>query len=430
MDTSARRVRRASARAALSLGYIKILKCFLTISASWPYQIAGGKEYPLYKYYGRSLIPFGLTTITFEIWFLVDNFKVLSFFEVGHMYLTLFLAILSFARTFLPLYSRYAEIIERFLMSFHLVHFKHESSYHLKIYEKVEWLSHRVVTITMALGMICAAAFNLMPIINNIRSGAYKDHNKSVELAVYYSYPGVDSQDHYKFATIFNFYVVFGCAILIVGIDILMSLFIIQIIGHIEVLNNSLETFPKPNMSTDISNTDFEISKQSTVVTAPMFSVEENLIIKERIKQCVKHHLLIVSFTDDMSDFFGPVIAIYYLFHQVAGCIMLLELSAGDPQALTKYGPLTVTVFGQLIILSTIFEIVNTKSELLADTAYAVPWESMNMANQRSVCLLLRRLQQPIAVRALGVAAVNVQTMSTILKTSFSYFTFLKTLND
>ncbi|XP_063359736.1 uncharacterized protein LOC134648960 [Cydia amplana] len=330
------------------------------------------------------------------------------------MYLTLFFAALSIVRTFLPLYSRYGELVERFLLSFHLTHFKHKGSYHLKIYEKFEWVSHRVVIITMALGMFCAVVYNMIPIINNISSGAYKNDNKTVELSVYFSYPGFDPQDHYKFATIYNFYIVFVCAILVGGIDILMSLFVIQIIGHIEVLKNSLLTFPGPKKSTDIINAHFGGKKQFSVITAPMFTEEENLVIKEKIKDCVKHHLFIVSFTDDMSDFFGPVLAIYYLFHQVSGCILLLELSAGDPGALTKYGPLTVTIFGQLIIISTIFEIVNTKSELLATTAYLMPWEGMNVSNRRSVCLLLRRLQQPIAVRALGVTAVNVQTMSTV----------------
>ncbi|XP_063533542.1 odorant receptor 67a-like isoform X1 [Cydia strobilella] len=414
----------------LSVGYIKILKAFLTISASWPYQIAGGKVHSLYKYYGRCIIPFGVTAISFEVWFLIDNFNVLSLFEVGHMYLSLFLATLSIARTFLPLFSRYGEIVERFLLSFHLTHFKHKGSYHLKMYEKLEWLSHRVVIITLAFGMLCAVAYNMMPIINNISSGAYKNDNKTVELSVYFSYPGFDPQDHYKFATIFNFYVVFGCAILVSGIDLLMTLFVIQIIGHIEVLKNSLLTFPEPKKSTDIIKPHFGRIKQFAVLTAPMFTEEENLVIKEKLKDCVKHHLFIVSFTDDMSDFFGPVLAIYFLFHQVSGCILLLELSAGDPDALTKYGPLTVTIFGQLIIISTIYEIVNTKSELLATTAYSMPWECMNVSNRRSVCILLRRLQRPIAVRALGVTAVNVQTMSTILKTSFSYFTFLRTLND
>ncbi|XP_063533551.1 odorant receptor 67a-like isoform X2 [Cydia strobilella] len=378
----------------LSVGYIKILKAFLTISASWPYQIAGGKVHSLYKYYGRCIIPFGVTAISFEVWFLIDNFNVLSLFEVGHMYLSLFLATLSI------------------------------------MYEKLEWLSHRVVIITLAFGMLCAVAYNMMPIINNISSGAYKNDNKTVELSVYFSYPGFDPQDHYKFATIFNFYVVFGCAILVSGIDLLMTLFVIQIIGHIEVLKNSLLTFPEPKKSTDIIKPHFGRIKQFAVLTAPMFTEEENLVIKEKLKDCVKHHLFIVSFTDDMSDFFGPVLAIYFLFHQVSGCILLLELSAGDPDALTKYGPLTVTIFGQLIIISTIYEIVNTKSELLATTAYSMPWECMNVSNRRSVCILLRRLQRPIAVRALGVTAVNVQTMSTILKTSFSYFTFLRTLND
>ncbi|XP_061730031.1 uncharacterized protein LOC133534774 isoform X3 [Cydia pomonella] len=302
MDTPERRAPRASPLDALSIGYIKILKAFLTISASWPYLTVGGKVHPVYKYYVRCIIPFGLTAISLEVWFLIDHFNVLSLFEVGQMYLTCFFAALSIARMFLPFCSQYGEIVERFLLSFHLIHFKHKGSYHLKV-------------------------------------------------------------------------------------------------AYLKRENGNLIGSP------------IHLSKSQPICSETTGSTG-------------------ICFTDDMSALFGPVLAIYLLFHQVSGCILLLEISAGGPDAFTKYGPLTVTIFGQLIIISTIFEIVNTKSELLATTAYSMPWECMNVSNRRSVCILLRRLQRPIAVRALGVTAVNVQTMSTILKTSFSYFTFLRTLND
>nr|AXF48813.1 odorant receptors OR77 [Lobesia botrana] len=324
------------------------------------------------------------------------------------MYLTCFFAILGLIRTLLPLFTKYGIIIERFLLCFHLIHFKHKGIYYKKIYEKVERFSYRLVTMTMSLTMLCAGVFNLVPVMNNIRSGAYADPNKTIEFSVFFSYPGFDPQNHHKFVTGWNLFLVFACAILVGGIDVVMTLFIFQIIGHIDILNNNLENFPKLKKNSKVGKT-----KQSLNLTADMFSNEENVIIKEKIKQCVEHHVLVISFTDDVSEFFGPVIAVYYLFHLVAGCMMLLELSAGDAGSLTRYGPLTVVIFGQLIIISVIFEIVNTKSEQLANTAYCLPWESMSVYNQRSLCLLLNRLQTPIVVTALGVTPVNVQTMFT-----------------
>lgn len=41
------------------------------------------------------------------------------------------------------------------------------------------------------------------------------------------------------------------------------------------------------------------------------------------------YKFLVLRFTENVSEFFGPVMAVYYLFHLVTGCLMLLEMSAG-----------------------------------------------------------------------------------------------------
>ncbi|CAG9783783.1 unnamed protein product [Diatraea saccharalis] len=82
-----------------------------------------------------------------------------------------------------------------------------------------------------------------------------------------------------------------------------------------------------------------------------------------------------------------------------------------EPDALARYGPLTVIIFGQLISVSVVFEIVETKSDKLRDAVYEMPWESMDQSNQRSVCIFLRRSQTSIQVTAMGMTSVGVQTM-------------------
>ncbi|CAH0406461.1 unnamed protein product [Chilo suppressalis] len=160
------------------------------------------------------------------------------------------------------------------------------------------------------------------------------------------------------------------------------------------------------------------------------FDAEENKQIRKTIAECVDHHRLIVSFADDVSDFYGPMLALNYMYHLISCCLLLLECSQKEPDALARYGPLTVIIFGQLISVSVVFEIVETKSEKLRDAVYEMPWESMDLSNQRSVCIFLRRSQTSIQVTAMGMTSVGVQTMVNIMKTSFSYFAFLQSRNE
>ncbi|CAH0692337.1 unnamed protein product [Chilo suppressalis] len=99
-----------------------------------------------------------------------------------------------------------------------------------------------------------------------------------------------------------------------------------------------------------------------------------------------------------------------------------------DPDALAQFGPLTVIIFYQLFQISVLFEVLNVQSQKLIDAVYGLPWECMDVRNQRSVCFLLQRVQSPVQVTALGSTKVGVEPMVGILKTTFSFFTFLRSI--
>nr|QNS36200.1 olfactory receptor 6 [Mythimna separata] len=52
----------------------------------------------------------------------------------------------------------------------------------------------------------------------------------------------------------------------------------------------------------------------------------------------------------------------------------------------------------------------------------------MDTKNRKVVAFFLMNVQEPVHVKALGVANVGVTTMAMILKTSVSYFTFLRSV--
>ncbi|XP_049865481.1 uncharacterized protein LOC126366415 [Pectinophora gossypiella] len=136
-----------------------------------------------------------------------------------------------------------------------------------------------------------------------------------------------------------------------------------------------------------------------------------------RLIACIDHHREIFKFTEELSSFFGPVLGFNYAYHMCACCLLMMECSQGDVDAIIRFGPLTIIVFGQLVQMSVIFEIVDTVSEKLKDSVYDVPWESMDTRNCRLVIILLNRVQSPLHVTAMGITPVGVTTMAGILFT-------------
>ncbi|XP_048477874.1 uncharacterized protein LOC125488693 [Plutella xylostella] len=117
-----------------------------------------------------------------------------------------------------------------------------------------------------------------------------------------------------------------------------------------------------------------------------------------------------------------------YMFHLVNLCVLLLECIRCEHDALVRNLSVLGVSLGNLLVTSITFEIVSTYSEKLINAVYGMPWESMNVSNRKCLMLFLNRVQDPIRVTTMGVVPVGVQTMGSILRKSFSFCTFLLTI--
>nr|WPO56480.1 odorant receptor [Leucinodes orbonalis] len=125
---------------------------------------------------------------------------------------------------------------------------------------------------------------------------------------------------------ILNTYISYICAFLVCTMDLFLCLMVFQIIGHIKILRHALRSFPTVKSQND----QLELHHvKETASCDLMFNKQENDIIKTKIKECVEHHLLIVNFADDISQFFGPLLAINYLNHLIILSLLLLECLQG-----------------------------------------------------------------------------------------------------
>uniref|UniRef100_A0AAU6ND99 Odorant receptor n=1 Tax=Mythimna loreyi TaxID=667449 RepID=A0AAU6ND99_9NEOP len=408
--------------------YMKSLRFNLNILNAWPGNKIEGNQS---KY--QILINFGvfltsLICLCGSLHYMKINWNILSFYELGHMYIVLLMTVVEMSRIFLtlPQSTKYMNVGEVFLTKMHLIYFKDVSEYAKKTYRKINKISELYslfLTVQMFVGMIL---FNVIPMWTNYSSGKFKErilHNSTYEHALYLSLPPLKIYTHidaYVFAALLYCFMSYACSIAFCMLDLLLSLMIFNLWGHFKILLHDLKTFPLP--STEV------VSTMNASVFTKMYSEEESKIIFQKLKQCIDYHRLISDFTDNISAAFGPMLFVYYVFHQVSGCLLLFECSQMTAEALMRYLPLSVILFQQLIQLSVIFELIGSTSEKLKDAVYGVPWQYMDTKNRRIVTIFLYYVQEPIHVKALGVINVGVTTMATILKTSLSYFTVLRSM--
>nr|AOE48011.1 putative odorant receptor OR6 [Athetis lepigone] len=414
--------------------YLSVLRFVLRIISGWPGKELGEKRLRIegkgHAYYNTIL---SCLYFVIGLAYLKKNRHKYDFLVLGQLYITLLLNTLCTTRCFtLCLSQKYREVGKQFIQKIHLFYFKDKSDYAMKIHVRVHYLSFFSSVYLICMLCLAASMYNVIPMYVNYREGRYSSFdglvNDTYEQAVNCLYPWnyETSFAGYVAAAISGWYGTILCGSSISIFDLFLCLMVYNLWGHFKILIYNLHHFPRPAAEVDAVGR----GRSSINIGCVMYSQVELDDIAKKLKECIEYHTLIVDFTDGMSDAFGMVLFLYYCFHQVTGCLLLLECSQMTTEAITRYAPITMIMFGELILLSIIFETIGTMSEKLRDAVYNVPWECMDAKNRKTVLIFLIKVQEPIHVKAGGLMDVGVTTMASILKASFSYFAFLRTFSQ
>nr|ACJ12927.2 odorant receptor 1 [Epiphyas postvittana] len=354
-----------------------------------------------------------------QIAYLITNQGILGFIDLGQTYLTVLMCFVYIQRTMLPLQTSYqAEIIE-FSTKFHLMYHKNETEFAAKMHNKVKRICEIVTGIQHLQIYYVLVMYNIAPLYSNFKSGmlsSEKPINGAYEHSVYYVLPfDHNNEVWYPVVGLYNFYVSYNLGAMFSCHDLLISVYVFHIWGHLNICEHNLNNFPRPS-----------ITRNSK--TVPLrYSAEENKKVAAGLKEIIIHYIMIKKFVEKTSNTYSVTLCFYYGFHMVAECILLLQCSTLEVEALAKYGFLTVAVYQELIQLSVVFELIYAKGTSLIDAVYGLPWECMDNSSRRTVLILLQIVQQPLSLKACGMVPVGIQTMQAILKGSFSYFLMLRT---
>nr|BAG71414.1 olfactory receptor-1 [Mythimna separata] len=417
--------------------YLIMMRHLLSVISSWPLKILDPLDtgaiqrrkiwVSIQRFFHMAVC---LSTVVGGVMYVMLHKKSMTFFELGHLYISLLMTFVIFSRISTLCFSdEYVVVARNFLEKFHLFFYKDRSEYSMQTHKQVHRIAH-LFTIYLINQMLAGLfLFNVTPMYNNYSAGNYASGglkgNATYEHALYFSYPFNASGDlkWYILANIFHWIISYLCATWFCMHDCFLSLMVFHIWGHFKILLYNLENFPRP-----ANRISFIPDNSNTTLTYEMYTQNEQKNVGVKLGELINYHRDIISFTDKMSEVFGPMLFAYYGFHQASGCLLLLECSQMTAAALTRYLPLTIILFQQLIQLSIIFELIGSISDRLKFAVYGLPWESMDKKNRRTVAFFLMNVQEPVHVKALGLADVGVTSMTAILKTSFSYFTFLKSM--
>ncbi|CAH0399965.1 unnamed protein product [Chilo suppressalis] len=408
----------------MQLWYMTTVRFFFHYLDTWPYAMFDEKV-PAYPFRGRKFL-FVMWTLTFYVcaWFLITSIGVVGFIELAQCYITIFLNCVGTYRATVTWRPKFQQLLKQFVTELHLLLHQHKSKYYKEISDRVHSICLLCTRMLVVEIIMAVLMFNIPPIVNNYRAGMLsttRPVNGTFEPTFNLAFPYVDTESKslsdYIPMTIVQVYLTVDCTVCLLIFDCLSSLILFHVWGHIKILIYNLNNVPVPKTSSQ-----FELNED------PLFySSEEDIMIKNILKENIEHHIMINQFLDKYSLTFGSSYCALYLFHQVSLCILLFACSELDASSLSKYGCITFIVLQQLIQMSVVVELVTSEAQKVMNAVYSVPWERMSASNRKMVAVFLLNAQNPMQFKAMGMVPVGVQTMAAILKTSFSYFMLLRT---
>nr|AWV67921.1 odorant receptor 6 [Lampronia capitella] len=418
----------AKRRDPLQTKHWRWIRFYMTKLGLWPKVHLGEPRSKMNERLHILLVVQMFTVMYSQIHYIVSHHATTSFFELGHMLVTLFLNVYSQVRLLLGFDKAFGQMLKTFFTKMHLFNYEYHDTYSMQVTEKIERFSRYLALYYIILVNIGCPLFSMIAWSSNYANGAYsRSNNVTLVSAVYLATP-FDTENNltnWIILAVYDLYFTYVIAAVSLMADLTLYLITFQIMGHILILENNLKTMTKPATQTRSKIT---YGGSENEVVAEKFTEEENAEVHAKLKRFISEQKRLQAFLTEIAERFDLVLLVSYMYHLVNGCVVLLELFRGGKAGLVQYGFLAIGIFVQLVSLSVILEQVCTLSDRLGDAVYSTPWQCMSVSNQKTVLLLLMKVQTPMAFKAMGVADVGVKPMAGIMKTTLSYFAFLNSL--
>ncbi|KAJ3643973.1 hypothetical protein Zmor_026652 [Zophobas morio] len=153
----------------------------------------------------------------------------------------------------------------------------------------------------------------------------------------------------------------------------------------------------------------------------------DNVLMYERIKQCVEHHNATLSFVKEFEECFSPVV-----FSQFAASVFVIGFCCLQLSKVTSVGFYFVQLVMYFIVIlaqlyfycyygSTLFE----ESNSLSNAIYMGQWYDYDMKSKKALFILMERSKDPMIVTAGKILELSIVTFATILRRSYSLLALL-----
>ncbi|XP_068909818.1 odorant receptor Or1-like [Tenebrio molitor] len=182
----------------------------------------------------------------------------------------------------------------------------------------------------------------------------------------------------------------------------------------------------KDNLQHLGKSADEQINRGNTNI--PEQSLTQSELIYNKIRQCIRHHNLILKFVKEYEECFSSSV-----FSQIAASVFVIGFSCLQLSKIQSFGYYflqLVTYFG--VILAEIYfycyygTTLAEESNTLTNAIYMGNWYNYDVKSRKALITLMEGAKQPMTVTAGKIIDLSLSTFVAILKKSYSLIAVLK----
>uniref|UniRef100_A0A0K8TVB7 Odorant receptor n=1 Tax=Epiphyas postvittana TaxID=65032 RepID=A0A0K8TVB7_EPIPO len=148
----------------------------------------------------------------------------------------------------------------------------------------------------------------------------------------------------------------------------------------------------------------------------------------QEIVNLIKIHQRLISYSDDLEETFSLVNLINVMLSSVNICCVMFVIVLLEPWMAMSNKFFMGAALTQVGILCWYADEIYRASVGVADAVYASGWYRGDARSRRALVVLIQRSQKPLYFTALKFRPITMTTYSSIITTSYSYFTLLYTV--
>ncbi|CAH1712457.1 odorant receptor 10a-like [Aphis gossypii] len=229
--------------------------------------------------------------------------------------------------------------------------------------------------------------------------------------------------ENWMFLTIFvcHSIALFLIVLVYLGIDTYFFGAIYAVGGQIELLNTSLN---------NNENTLAQFENVSCTNQTSVFTEKQKMRCYSTLRECVKHHILILDYIKNIRKLFSTLILVDYLhgITSVTFALFQLTISASVIETISVICFICVSVWHQY--LNNFFgEFIIQKQLSVCTALYNVPWWRCDKRVRQLLTLMILRSIKPTLITGYYMYKLSYESFISFVKALYTYYMVLRRVN-